>query len=153
MATGATSSVRRRDMCRWRTATKPAAIAVPANPAVSPTKSSSPRTARKIFLRSQPRQSSVPISVRRDLTEAKAPLARNRADTTRISTNRASDFRSRAETMANATPFFVHPSRTVSAGRPNLPAGKSTSRGCGEDPAVMSTASPWMRSREMRLTG
>jgi hypothetical protein len=141
-ATGATSRVRRGDSSRDRAFTNRKARAVPATPAARPTTASSPKTARKILPLPHPRHSRVPISVLLDRTEAKDPLARNNPETTSTSTNRARDLRSRAETMAKATPFLVHPSFTVRAGRPNFPAGRSTSRGWGEDPAVMSTASP-----------
>ena len=50
--------------------------------------------------------------------------------------------------------FLTQPSLSVSAGRPNFPAGSLMVIGVGEEPAVMSTSSPvrsWMSCATVRI--
>jgi hypothetical protein len=158
VATGATTRVRTRGMSRPNAATAAAATPVPATPATTPTPASSETIATNTLARDHPRHMRVPISTRRARTEANAALARKNPQITRMRANSTTLLRSTASRNLTATPFSTHPSSSSSSGRPNLPAGSSMSMGRGDDPAVMSTASPvrlemaaatfLMRSRE-----
>ncbi len=118
------------------------ATAIPTSPVATPIRTSSASTAAKTLVGDHPRVKSVPISARRERTEASAALTRNNEQETSTSTNSRRLFWLTAFRYLTATPLATQPSLTSNGGWPNLPLGSSMSIGVGDEPAVMSTLRP-----------